>query len=47
MIRIVAGGKKNASWVLEACAEYEKRLRKPYEITWEFVEEEKLNKKLE
>ncbi len=47
MIRIVAGGKKNASWVLEACAEYEKRLRKPYEISWEFVEEEKLYKRLE
>ena len=47
MIRIIAGGKKNAAWVLEACAEYEKRLRKPYEISWEFVEEEKLNKRLE
>lgn len=46
MIRIIAGGKKNASWVLEACAEYEKRLRKPYEISWEFVEEEKLIKRL-
>lgn len=47
MIRIIAGGKKNAAWVLETCAEYEKRLRKPYEISWEFVEEEKLNKRLE
>lgn len=46
MIRIVAGGKKNTSWALEACAEYEKRLRKPYEISWEFVEEEKLIKRL-
>lgn len=46
MIKIIAGGKKNAGWVLEACAEYEKRLRKPYEISWEFVEEEKLAHKL-
>ena len=42
MIRIIAGGKKNAGWVLEACGEYEKRLRKPYEISWQFFEEEKL-----
>ena len=33
-------------WCAEACAEYEKRLRKPWDITWEFVEEEKLAKKL-
>ena len=47
MIRIIAGGKKNTPWLLEACNEYEKRLRKPYEIKWEFIEEEKLLKKLE
>ena len=47
MIRIICGGKKNVGWVLEACSEYEKRLRKPYEISWEFLEEEKLLKKLE
>ena len=46
MIKIIAGGKKNVEWVAEACAEYEKRLRKPYEIKWEFIEEEKLLKKL-
>ena len=46
MIRIIAGGKKHAAWAAEACAEYEKRLRKPFEISWEFVEEEKLNKRL-
>ena len=46
MIKIIAGGKKNAGWALEACAEYEKRLRKPYEITWQFMEEEKLAKYL-
>jgi 23S rRNA (pseudouridine1915-N3)-methyltransferase len=47
MIRIIAGGKKNAVWVAEACGEYEKRLRKPYDIRWEFFEEEKLAKYLE
>lgn len=46
MIKIIAGGKKNASWCAEACAEYEKRLRKPYEVIWEFIEEEKLVKRL-
>ena len=46
MIRIIAGGKKNAGWVLEACAEYEKRLCKPFDISWQFMEEEKLSKYL-
>ncbi|MBR2836848.1 23S rRNA (pseudouridine(1915)-N(3))-methyltransferase RlmH [Candidatus Saccharibacteria bacterium] len=44
MIKIVAGGKKNAEWVAEACAEYEKRLRKPYSVEWVFMDEEKLAK---
>ncbi|MDO5475095.1 MAG: 23S rRNA (pseudouridine(1915)-N(3))-methyltransferase RlmH [Candidatus Saccharibacteria bacterium] len=47
MIRIICGGKKNAGWVLEAISEYEKRLRKPFLVTWEFLEEEKFLKKLE
>ena len=42
MIRIIAGGKKNAEWGAVACAEYEKRLRKPFEVSWQFMEEEKL-----
>jgi 23S rRNA (pseudouridine1915-N3)-methyltransferase len=46
MIRIICGGKKNAGWAGEAIFEYEKRLRKPYEISWEFMDEEKLAKKL-
>lgn len=46
MIRIIAGGKKNTGAVLELIAEYEKRLRKPYEVTWEFVEEERLMRRL-
>ena len=46
MIRIICGGKKNLAWLDEACHEYEKRLRKPFDLRWEFVEEEKLLKKL-
>ena len=42
MIKIIAGGKKHASWLAEACAEYEKRLRKPFVMEWQFVDEEKL-----
>ncbi|MBR0431024.1 23S rRNA (pseudouridine(1915)-N(3))-methyltransferase RlmH [Candidatus Saccharibacteria bacterium] len=46
MIRIICGGKKSVAWCQEACEEYEKRLRKPFEISWEFLEEEKLARKL-
>ena len=46
MITIIAGGKKNKDYVLEACAEYEKRLKKPYNLVWEFVDEEKLADKV-
>ena len=47
MITIIAGGKKHLPWLSEAASEYEKRLKKPFDISWEFVEEEKLLKKLE
>ena len=46
MIRVIVGGRKHLPWCAEACAEYEKRLRKPFEISWEFIEEDKLNRKL-
>lgn len=46
MIRIIAGGKKHSVEFEAAIKEYEKRLKKPYDLTWEYVEEEKLNKKL-
>ena len=46
MIKIIAGGKKNTDWLAEACEEYEKRLRKPFVIEWEFVEEDKLLRRL-
>lgn len=42
MIKIIAGGKKNSDWWAEAINEYEKRLRKPYDVSWVFMEEEKL-----
>ena len=47
MIKIIAGGKKNSGAYAELIAEYEKRLRKPFQIEWEFVDEDKLMKKLE
>ncbi|MBR3115912.1 23S rRNA (pseudouridine(1915)-N(3))-methyltransferase RlmH [Candidatus Saccharibacteria bacterium] len=47
MIRIICGGKRNSGWAAEACSEYEKRLRKPYVLHWEFYEEEKLIRRLE
>ena len=47
MIRIIAGGKKNIEWCTMACSEYEKRLRQPYGISWQFMEEEKLKRFLE
>lgn len=42
MIRIIAGGSKNSSWSLEGISEYEKRLKKPFGIKWEFFDEDKL-----
>ena len=42
MIRIIAGGRKNTGAFAEIIGEYEKRLRKPYLLMWQFMEEEKL-----
>ena len=47
MIRIIAGGKKNAGAYEVLIAEYEKRLRKPFDISWEFTDEDKLASRLE
>lgn len=47
MIKIIAGGKKHSPEYQAAILEYEKRLTKPYNLEWEYVEEEKLNKRLE
>ena len=47
MIRIIAGGKKTDKYTAELINQYAKRLRKPYDLNWEFIEEDKLLKKLE
>jgi len=46
MIRVIAGGKKHPDWLRETCAEYEKRLRKPWVIEWQFVDESALDEKI-
>ena len=46
MIKIIAGGKKNTGWVQEAISEYEQRLKKPFDIKWQVLTEEKLAEKL-
>ena len=46
MIKIFAGGRKHSPEYVELINEYEKRLRKPFDVVWEFVDEDKLNKKL-
>lgn len=46
MIKILAGGRKHEDWVRMAVSEYEKRLKKPFDIKWELMEEEKLNQYL-
>ncbi len=46
MIKVIAGGKKHPSWLAETCAEYEKRLRKPFNLEWQFVDEAKLPEKV-
>lgn len=47
MIQIIAGGKKPTDWQQSALAEYQKRLRKPFDLVWRFLPEEKLAKHLE
>lgn len=46
MIRIIAGGRKHLDWVDIAVSEYQKRLKKPFNIEWELIEEEKMNQYL-
>ena len=46
MIKIIAGGKKHAKEYAEIINDYEKRLRKPYDINWQFMDEDKLAKYL-
>lgn len=34
MIRTIAIGKKHESWVAEGIERYQKRLKKPWEMSW-------------
>lgn len=36
-VKILAVGKKHEPWVAEGIARYEKRLRKPFEVTWQLL----------
>lgn len=47
MIQILAGGKKPTDWQQTVIQEYQKRLKKPYDLSWQFLPEEKLAKHLE
>lgn len=37
MITILAVGKKHEDWVAVGVERYQKRLRKPYDVTWELI----------
>ncbi len=39
MLQIVAGGKPSKNWLLEGILEYEKRLKKPFDVRWTFTDE--------
>ena len=47
MIKVICGGKKNSGWTGDGINEYEKRLKKPFNVEFECYEEEKLAKFLE
>ena len=47
MIRVIAGGKPSKGWVLNGVLEYTRRLKKPFDVSWQFFEEEKLARFLE
>lgn len=36
-VKILAIGKKHESWVTEGIARYEKRLRKPFDVSWQLL----------
>lgn len=42
MIKVIAGGKKSRGWVLDGQTEYEKRLKKPYDTTFQYYDDEKI-----
>ncbi len=36
-IKILAVGKKHENWVADGIARYERRLRKPFDVSWQFL----------
>lgn len=36
-VKILAVGKKHEAWVTEGVARYEKRLRKPFDVSWQLL----------
>ena len=42
MIRIIAGGKKSKNWIIEGQTEYEKRLKKPFDVQFEYWDDSKI-----
>lgn len=36
-VRILAVGKKHENWVSDGISRYEKRLRKPFDVTWQLL----------
>ncbi len=36
-VRVLAVGKKHESWVSDGIARYEKRLRKPFDVSWQLL----------
>lgn len=36
-VRILAVGKKHEQWVTDGISRYEKRLRKPFDVTWQLL----------
>jgi 23S rRNA (pseudouridine1915-N3)-methyltransferase len=46
MIKILAGGKKASGAYQELISEYEKRLKKPFDLEWRVMDEDKLTAEL-
>ncbi len=42
MIKIIAGGKKSKNWILDGQSEYEKRLKKPFDVHFEYMDDTKV-----